>query len=109
MTIAVTNTPLHAICNYRPAPVATPFGRWRHIALVCSHRERENRCYWDAINTTRDIGIPVTRYFATPYRKVTTLIPITLLPSMTAWLPPAVSSLEACQMRRLSRELSPKV
>jgi hypothetical protein len=39
----------------------------------------------------------VTSDFAVLYQKVTTLIPIALLPSMTAWLRAAVSSLEACQ------------
>ena len=61
------------------------------------NREQGNECNWNATNPTREIGIPVTSDFATPYRKVTTLIPIALSPFMTAWHRPAVFSTEACQ------------
>ena len=43
------------------------------------------------------MGIVVTSCVAGPYQKVTTQIPIAQLTSLTARLPPAVSSLEACQ------------
>jgi hypothetical protein len=97
MTVATTNPPLHALCNYRPVPVVTPFSRWHQYALFYPHREQGNECYWNATNPTREIDIPVTTHFATPYQKITTLILIALLPSMTAWHRPAVSSIEACQ------------
>ena len=97
MTLATTHFPLQALCNYRTVPVVTPFGRWHHYVLFYPHREQGNECHWKATSPTRERGIPVMSYFATPYQKVTTLIPIALSPSMTAWQRPAVSSTEACQ------------
>jgi len=49
------------------------------------------------IDTTWDIGVTLMSHFAEPYREITTQNPIALLPSLTASLHPAVSSLEACQ------------
>jgi len=97
MTRATTHFPLQALYNYRPVPVLTPFGRWHHYVLFYPRREQGNECHWNATSSTRESGIPVTSYFVTPYQKVTTLIPIALSPSMTAWQRPAVSSTEACQ------------
>ena len=97
MTVATTNPPLQALCNYRPAPVVTPLGRWHQYAPFYPHREQENECHWHETDTTMNIGISVMSYFAGSYRQFTTQIPIARLTSMTAWLRPAVSSIEACK------------
>ena len=78
MNVATTNPSLHVLCNYRPAPVVTPFGRWHQYVLFCTHREQEYRCHWAASDTTRDMGISVTSCVASLYQKGTTQIPIVL-------------------------------
>ena len=82
---------------YRSNPVRTSFFYCYKYVLFCAHRERENRCQWNITDPSKGIGIPIVSDFVIPYRKVTTLIHIALLPSMTPWHRPAVSSLEACQ------------
>jgi hypothetical protein len=94
MTIATTSCLSYF---YRSNPVRMSFCYCYKYVLLCAHRERQNRCQWDAIDPTKDIGVPVMSDFAEPYRKVTTLIPIALLSTLAAWHRPAVSSLEACQ------------
>jgi len=69
---------------YPSDPVRAPFCRGHQYALFCPHREQENRCHWDATDPARDKDNPVTSDFAEPYRKVTTQIPIALLPTLTA-------------------------
>ena len=81
--------------DYRSDPVKGSLCRWHGFALFCVHREREIRCYWNTTNLTMNMNSSVTSGFASPRRKVKTLIPIARLPSMTAELYPAVSSLEA--------------
>jgi hypothetical protein len=82
---------------YRSDPIRALFYRGHGFAFFCPHREWENRCHWDATDPTTNNGVSLMGYFAAPYRKVKTLIPIARLPSMTAWHRPAVSSLEACK------------
>ena len=94
MTVATTSCLSYF---YRSNPVRTSFCYGYKYVLFCAHREQQNRCQWNTTDPSMNIGAPVTSYFAELYRKVTTLIPIALLPSMTAWHRPAVSSLEACQ------------
>ena len=83
--------------SYRSNTVRVPYCWWHGFVLFCPHRKRENKCHCEATDLARNIEIPVVCDFAVLYRKVKTLIPIALLPSMTAELHPAVSSLEACQ------------
>jgi hypothetical protein len=81
----------------RSNTVRVPYCRQHGFAIFCPHREQENGCHWDATDPMMNMNSSVTSDFYTPHRKVKTLIPIALLPSMTAELHPAVSSLEACQ------------
>ena len=83
--------------DYRSDPVRTSFCCCYQYALFCTYREKKNRCHGDTTELAKNIGIPVVSDFAVLYQKVKTLIPIALLPSMTASLRAAVSSLEACQ------------
>jgi hypothetical protein len=83
--------------NYRPGPVRTSFCCCYKYVLLCPYREQENGGHWDVTDPTMNLGVSATNYFSVPYRKVITQIPIAQLSSMTAWLRPAVSSLEACQ------------
>jgi hypothetical protein len=93
MTVATTSCLFN---DYWSHPVRLPPGRQQGFALFCAHRERENSCDWNTTNPTINLNNPVTSDFATPYQKIKTQIPIARLPSMAAWLRPAVSSLEAC-------------
>jgi len=91
-----------AITHHRLALIFQTRSRHRIADVVDMHffalaESRKNREHWDALDPTRDMDIPVSSYFAGPYQKVTTQIPIALQPAMTAWPPPAVPSLEACQ------------
>jgi len=90
-------TDSHLYYSYRSSTVRAPFCRGYGFVIFCHDCKQENRCHWDATNPTMNMNNSVTGDFATPHRKVKTLIPIALLPSMTAELHPAVSSLEACQ------------
>ena len=82
---------------YRSNTVRVLYCRWHGFALFCAYRERGNKCHWHITNPKINMNNSVTSDFAVLFQKVTTLIPIALLPSMTAWLRAAVSSLEACQ------------
>jgi hypothetical protein len=84
-------------CPDRQDPVTAPYCRWRGNAGFYPRYERRNRYQWDATETTSGMGFVVTGDFAGLNPKDTTQIPIAPLTSLTAWLPPAVSSLEACQ------------
>jgi hypothetical protein len=94
MTVATTSCLSYF---YRSNSVRTSFCYCYKYVIFCAHREQQNRCQWNTTDPSKGIGIPILSDFVIPYRKVTTLIPIALLPSMTAWHRPAVSSLEACQ------------
>jgi hypothetical protein len=85
----------HRPYNYWSDPVRTSFDCCYKYALFCAHRERQSKRQWNTTAPSMNIGVPMTCYFATLYRKLTTQIPIARLPSLTAWLRPAVSSLEA--------------
>ena len=82
---------------YRSDPVRAPCCRWQGYARFCLQRDQRNKYHWNTTDPTRGIIITVTSDIAEPYRKLTTQIPIAPLPSITVWLRPAVSSLEACQ------------
>ena len=84
-------------CPDRLNPVTAPYYRWRGYAGFYPRHEQRNRCQWAATEPTKDMDIVVTRDFADRNQKITTQIPIARLTSLTAWLPPAVSSHEACQ------------
>jgi len=81
----------------RPDPVRALLCRWHRFALMSLQRDQGNKYQWDVTDPTRGIIIPATNDIAALYRKAITQIPIVLLRTMTAWLRPAVSSLEACQ------------
>ena len=83
--------------SYRSKTVRVPYCRRHGFAIFCHHHEGENRCQGNATDPTMNRNNSMTSDFATPYRKVKTLIPIAQLSSMTTELHPAVSSLEACQ------------
>ena len=97
MTVATTNTALHALCNYRSVSVATPFGQEHQYALFCSHREQDNECHWKKSNRTKNTPAPIMRNFSSSYRKAIPQIPIALPQCLPPCLHPAVSSLKACQ------------
>jgi integrase len=83
---------------FLPVRVLSKLFRRLFLEKLCdAHRERQNRYQWNTTDPSMNIGVPMTSYFTELYRKVTTLIPIARLPSMTAWHRPAVSSLDACQ------------
>jgi hypothetical protein len=94
MSVATTG---YLSCLYRSDPVRAAFCRWHRNTRFCAHRAQENKCHWHATDSARNVAIPVTRDLAKPYRKVTHQIPIARLLILTAWLRPAVSSLEACK------------
>src|SRR5210317_545244 len=85
------------LCPDRSDPVTTPYCRWHGYAGFYARYEQLNQCQWAATEPTRDMGIVMSRDFSDLHQKDTTQIPIARLTSLTAWLPPAVSSLEACQ------------
>ena len=87
----------YLLCPDRSNPVTVPYCRWHGYASFYPRHEQQNRCQWAVIESKRNKDIVVTRDFADQHQKVTTQIPIARLTSLTAWLPPAVSSLEACQ------------
>jgi len=84
-------------CPDRLNPVTVPYCRWHGYAGFYPRYEQRNRYQWAATEPTRDMDIVVTRDIADLNPKDTIQIPIARLASLTAWLPPAVSSLEACQ------------
>ena len=94
MTVATTSCLSYF---YRSNPVRTSFFYGYKYVCFCTHREQQNRCQWNTADPSKSIGVPIVSDFVIPYQKVTTLIPIALLPSMTAWHRPAVSSLEVCK------------
>jgi len=93
MTLATTSCLSN---DYWSHPVRVPPCRQQGFALFCAHRERENSCYGITTNPTIYLNNSVTSDFATPYQILKAQIPIARLTSITAWLRPAVSSLEAC-------------
>ena len=84
-------------CPDRQDPVTAPYCRWRGNADLYPRYERRNRYQWDATKTKRDMGFVVMGDFAGRNPKDATQIPIALRRPLTACLPSAVSSLEACQ------------
>jgi len=54
LTVATTNTALQALCNYRSAPVAAPFGQKPQYAHFCSNHQQENECHWKKSDTTKN-------------------------------------------------------
>jgi len=84
-------------CPDRLNLVTAPYCRWHGYAGFYARHEQRNRCQWVATKPTRHMDIVVTRDCPELHQKITTQIPIARLNSLTAWLPPAVSSLEACQ------------
>ena len=84
-------------CPDRQDPVTAQYCRWRVETGFYPRYERRYRCQRETIKQTRDVGIVVTGDFTGLNRKDTTQISIALCRALTACLPPAVSSLEACQ------------
>ena len=84
-------------CPDRPDPVTAPYCRRRVETGFYPRYERRYRYLWDATEPTRSMGFVATGDVAGLNPKDTTQIPIALRRSLTACLPPAVSSLEACQ------------
>jgi hypothetical protein len=84
-------------CPDRLNPVSASYCRWCGNAGFYPRHERRNRYQWDTTEPTRDIDIVVSRDCAGLNQKDITRIPIALRSSLTVRLPPAVSSLEACQ------------
>ena len=97
MRVAITNPALHALCNYRSVPVATPFGQGHQYVLFCSHREQGNECHWKKNDTTKNNPALMMSDFSGPYRNAITQTPIALPQCLTPCLHPAVSSLKACK------------
>jgi len=87
----------YLLCPDRSDPVTAPYCQWQGYARFYPRQKQRNRCQGAAIVPTRHRDIVVTRDFAVPHQKVKNQIPIARLTSLTAWLTPAVSSLEACQ------------
>jgi hypothetical protein len=94
MRFAITD---NRTCTDWPETVRVPCCRWRENARRYAQTEPQNRCQRQTIGATKEPFISVTDNMDDSSRKLTTLIPIALRRSLTAWLPPAVSSLEACQ------------
>src|SRR5210317_1228424 len=87
----------YLLCPDRSDPVTAPYCRWHEYAGFYPRHEQRNHCPWAATAPTRDMDSVVMRDFADQHQRITTQIPIAQRTALTAWLPPAVSSLEACQ------------
>ena len=95
--MSIANLPLPVSCNDRSIPVAVPLGQWRQTMHFYPLRGARDWRHAVATDPPKVIGILMTSSFADPYRKASIQIPIALLPTATALLHPAVSSLEAYQ------------
>jgi hypothetical protein len=84
-------------CPDRSYPVTAPYCQWHEYASRYTRHERQKRCQRQKTTITRLPGVVMTGNMIHPPRKLVTLIPIALRHALTAWLPTAVSSLEACK------------
>ena len=94
MSFALTS---YLPCPDRVNPVTASCCQWCENGCYCTQTEPQNRCQRQTSRATKKPVISVTDDMAVLPRKLTALIPIALRCRLTAWLPPAVPSLEACK------------